>query len=80
MPGTANVALCNFTAQPEIFKILGVQGGKAVTKEVSVPAFTYIWSTGWAAGDNEIVSVSTPYNAKTFCPFVTSDLIAIFQS
>lgn len=78
--GTANVALCNFTSQPVIFKVFGVQAGKAVTKEISISAFTYLWSTGWATGDGCVLTVSTPYNTKTFCPFVTSDLIALFQS
>jgi hypothetical protein len=78
--GTANVALCNFTAQPVIFKVFGVQGGKAVNKEISVAAYTYLWSTGWATGDSCVLTASTPYNTKVFCPFVTSDLIAIFQA
>jgi hypothetical protein len=71
--------LCNFTAQPVIFKIYDVQGEKAIIKEVSVAACTYVWSTGWAAGDNSTLTVSTPYFNKTFCPFVTSDLVAIFN-
>ncbi len=77
--GTANVALCNFTGQHVKFKISGVCAGKAVTKEVDVPPFTYIWSTGWAAGDGCVLTVSAPCVTRTFCPFVTSDLVAIFQ-
>ncbi len=79
-PSTANVALCNFTGQQTKFKISGTLGATATTKEVVLPPFTYVWSTGWSAGEDKVLTVSTPYNTKTFCPFVTSDLIAIFQS
>jgi hypothetical protein len=79
-PSTANVALCNFTGQPATFKIYGTQGAAAVKKEIVVPAFTYVWSTGWATGGDKMLTVTTPYITKTFCPFVTSDLIALFET
>jgi hypothetical protein len=79
-PGTANIALCNFTGQPVKFKVCGLQGQVAVTKEVVVPAYTFIWSTGWSAGKDKVLTATTPYNTKVFCPFVTSDLIAIYQA
>jgi hypothetical protein len=79
-PGTANVALCNFVGKPTVFKICGTQGAAVVTREVHVPAFSYIWSTGWAAGADRMLTVSTPYYTKAFCPFVTSDMVAIFET
>jgi hypothetical protein len=73
------VALCNFTAHPVKFTVCGIQGAEALSREVEVPAFTYVWSTGWAAGEDKVLTATTPNNTKTFCPFVTSDLIAIYQ-
>jgi hypothetical protein len=78
-PSTANIALCNFTDQPTKFTVCGIQRGAAVTRVIVVPAYTYIWSTGWSTGNDKVLMATTPYKTKTFCPFVTSDLIAIFQ-
>lgn len=79
-PGTANVWLCNFIGKATTFKITGAQGGAPVTKDIRVPANSYVWSTGWEAGEDKIVSVTTPYFTKGFSPFVTSDIVAIFES
>lgn len=78
-PGTANVALCNFTSEAVRFTVYGVQAAKPVTSAFTVPAYTYIWSTGWSAGDDTILTVATPYTVKTFVPFVTTDLVALFN-
>lgn len=78
-PSTANVALCNFTGQSTKFTIQGTQGAAAASRDVDVPPFTYVWSTGWSAGEDKILTVTTPYSSKTFCPFVTSDLVVLFQ-
>lgn len=77
--GTANMALCNFTGQPVRFTVIGVRGTQPVTNGYTVPAYTYIWTTGWSAGNDQVLTVTTPYVTKSFIPFVTSDLVAIFN-
>ena len=79
-PGTANVALCNFIGQTTVFRVSGSQGGAVVTRDVDVLAFSYVWSTGWDAGENKILTVTTPFFVKTFSPFVTSDLVPLFKA
>jgi len=78
-PGTANVALCNFLNKATVFKVCGMQGSTLVTKEISVPAYSYLWSPGWGAGSDKMLLVTTSYFSKHFTPFVTSDLVVIFQ-
>lgn len=77
--GTANIGLCNLISKATTFRISGTQGSAIVTKEVPVPPFSMMWSTGWTTGDTNMVVVVTPYFTKTFAPFVTTDLVVIYQ-
>src|SRR5437879_4647999 len=78
-PGTANVCLCNFVGQATKFKVSGIQNNKGTSIEVSVPPYSYIWSPGWAAGDDKLLTVETPYFSKTFAPYLASQVVALFS-
>src|SRR5689334_22031524 len=78
-PGTANVGLCNLIRQVTVFQIKGNQGGTLITKKISVPAFSVVWSTGWEAGSDRLLTVTTPFSSKVIAPFVTTDIVAIFE-
>ncbi len=79
-PSTANLALCNCTSQATTFEVSGTQGTQAVVNSYTVPAYSYLWTTGWSTGINQILNVTAPNLNQQFVPFVTSQLVALFPA